>query len=42
MYLTSDQRMEQGMATMKANGKLKKYLSGCTYGEAVSRISQVA
>ena len=30
------------MATMKANGKLKKYLGGCTYGEAVSRISQVA
>ncbi len=30
------------MAAMKANGKLKSYLSGCTYGEAVSRISQVA
>ena len=27
---------------MKANGKLKSYLSGCTYGEAISRISQVA
>jgi hypothetical protein len=38
----SDQRMEQGMAAIKANGKLKSYLSGCTYGEAVSRISQVA
>ena len=38
----SDQRMEQGMAAMKANGKLKHYLSGCTYGEAISRISQVA
>ncbi len=38
----SDQRMEQGMAAMKANGKLKSYLSGCTYNEAVSRISQVA
>ena len=38
----SDQRMEQGMAAMKANGKLKSYLSECTYGEAVSRISQVA
>ncbi len=38
----SDQRMEQGMAAMKANGKLKSYLSGCTYGEAVSRITQVA
>ncbi len=38
----SDQRMEQGMAAMKANGKLKNYLSGCTYGEAVTRISQVA
>jgi hypothetical protein len=38
----SDQRMEQGMAAMKANGKLKSYLSRCTYGEAVSRISQVA
>jgi hypothetical protein len=37
-----DQQMEQGMAAMKANGKLKSYLSGCTYGEAVSRISQVA
>ncbi len=30
------------MAAMKANGKLKSYLRGCTYGEAVSRISQVA
>ena len=30
------------MAAMKANGKLKSYLSGCTYGKAVSRISQVA
>ncbi len=30
------------MAAMKANGKLKSYLSGCTYSEAVSRISQVA
>jgi hypothetical protein len=38
----SDQRMEQGMAAMKANGKLRSYLSGCTYGKAVSRISQVA
>jgi hypothetical protein len=38
----SDQRMEQGMAAMKANGKLKSYLSRCTYGEAISRISQVA
>jgi hypothetical protein len=38
----SDQRMEQGMAAMKANGKLKNYLSGCTHGEAVTRISQVA
>jgi hypothetical protein len=38
----SDQRVEQGMAAMKANGKLKSYLSGCTYGEAVSRISQLA
>jgi hypothetical protein len=38
----SDQRMEQGMAAIKANGKLKSYLSGCTYGEAISRISQVA
>ncbi len=37
----SDQRMEEGMAAMKANGKLKCYLSGCTYSEAVSRISQV-
>jgi hypothetical protein len=34
--------MEQGMAAIKANGKLKSYLSGCTYGEAISRISQVA
>jgi hypothetical protein len=34
--------MEQGMAAMKANGKLKSYLSESTYGEAVSRISQVA
>jgi hypothetical protein len=38
----SDQRTEEGMAAMKANRKLKCYLSGCTYGEAVSRISQVA
>ena len=30
------------MASIKANGKLKSYLSECTYGEAVSRISQVA
>jgi hypothetical protein len=30
------------MAAMNTNGKLKSYLSGCTYGEAVSRISQVA
>ena len=29
------------MAAMKENGKLKSYLSGCTYGEAISRISQV-
>ena len=32
----SDQRMEQGMAAIKANGKLKQFLSGCTYSEAVS------
>ncbi len=38
----SNQRIEEGMAAMKANGKLKCDLSGCTYGEAVSRISQVA
>ncbi len=38
----SYQRMEQGMAAMKANGKLKSCLSGYTHGEAVSRISQVA
>ena len=38
----SDQRMEQGIAAIKANGILKTYLSECTYGEAVSRISQVA
>jgi hypothetical protein len=37
----SDQRMEEGMAAMKANRKLKCYLSGCIYGESVSRISQV-
>jgi hypothetical protein len=37
----SEQRMEEGMASMKANEKLKSYFSGCTYGEAVSRISQV-
>jgi hypothetical protein len=34
--------MEQGMAAMKANGKLKSSLSGCTYGEVISRFSQVA
>ncbi len=38
----SNQRIEQRIAAIKANGKLKSYLSGCTYGEAVSRISQVA
>jgi hypothetical protein len=38
----SKQRMEEGMAAMKTTGELKSYLSGCTYGEAVSRISQVA
>ncbi len=38
----SDQRIEQGMATIKANRKLKKFLHGCTYGKAVSRISQIA
>ena len=38
----SDQRMEQGMAAIKANGKLKGMLSECNYGEAVSRISQCA
>ncbi len=38
----SDQRIKQGMAAIKANGKLKNFLSGCTYSEAVSRISQVA
>ncbi len=37
----SDQRIEQGVAAMKANGKLKSYLSRCTYGKAISRISQV-
>jgi hypothetical protein len=31
----SNQRMEEGMAAMKANGKMKSYLSGCTYDEAV-------
>ncbi len=30
------------MAAMKANGKLRSYLRGCTFGEAISRISQVA
>ena len=38
----SDQRMEQEMAANKANGKLKNFLSECTYSEAVSRISQIA
>jgi hypothetical protein len=38
----SDQRSEGGMACMKAMGKLTKYLAGCTFGEAVARISQVA
>jgi hypothetical protein len=38
----SKQRMEEGIAAMKANEKLKSYLSRCTYGEAVSRTSQVA
>jgi hypothetical protein len=37
----SDQRIKQGLAAMKANRKLKNYLSGCTYSEAISRISQV-
>jgi hypothetical protein len=35
----SDQRMEQGMAAIKANGKLKSMLSECNYSEAISRIS---
>ena len=30
------------MAAIKANDKLKQFLSGCTYSEAVSRVSQVA
>ncbi len=32
----SDQRMEQGMAAIKASGKLKSMLSECNYGKAVS------
>jgi hypothetical protein len=32
----SDQRMEQEMAAIKANRKLKSMLSKCNYGEAVS------
>jgi hypothetical protein len=32
----SNQRTEQGMAAIKANGKLKSMLSECNYGEAVS------
>ena len=32
----SDQRMEQGMAAIKANGKLKSMLSECNYSEAIS------
>jgi hypothetical protein len=38
----SDQRMEQGMAAIKANGKLKSMLSECNHGKAVSQISQCA
>ena len=38
----SDQRIEQGMVVIKANGKLKSMLSECNYGEATSRISQCA
>jgi hypothetical protein len=38
----SDQRMEQGMAAIKANGKLKSMLSECNYGEVISQISQGA
>ena len=38
----SDQRSEGGMSATKAREKLRSYLSKCTYGEAVSRISQVA
>ena len=38
----SDQRSEGGMSSIKANGKLKKYLSECTFGESVSRVSQVS
>jgi hypothetical protein len=34
--------MEQGMAAIKANGKLKSMLSECNYSEAISRISQCA
>jgi hypothetical protein len=32
----SDQRMEQRMAAIKANGKLKSMLSKCNYGKAIS------
>jgi hypothetical protein len=32
----SDQRMEQGMAAIKANGKLKSMHSKCNYGKAIS------
>jgi hypothetical protein len=38
----SDQRMEQEIAAIKSNEKLKNFLSVCLYGKAVSRISQVA
>ena len=38
----SDQRMEQEMAALKANEKLKSMLSECNYGEAISQISQCA
>jgi hypothetical protein len=38
----SDQRMEQGMVVIKANGKLKSMLSECNYGEAISRRSECA
>jgi hypothetical protein len=38
----SDQRMEWGIAAIKANRKLKSMLSKCNYGKAISQISQCA
>ena len=38
----ADQRCEGGMSTLKGNGKLKKFLATCTYGQSLERVAQVS